>query len=220
MRRALPIVGAILLAGCADMLRPPRVTPLQARAGDRAPRYEKALARWSRHAEIYQGLDARMFFAATLQGTEFREARVAEIAGFRALSLEAVQTMLEEERRVHAEGLELMVGVHANERRFDDLSRARSIWSVALVSEAGEVAPLSIERIARPDANLLSLYPYLEPFWTAYRIRFPRTFANGAQVLPLGSKRVSVRFASSLGKAQLTWELEPPPASASESAWP
>lgn len=220
MRRALPILAALLLAGCADMLRPPRVTPLQARAGGRAPRYEKALARWSRHAEIYQGLDARMFFAATLQGLEFREARVAEVAGFRALSTEATQVMLDEERRAHGEVLELMVGVHANERRFDDFGRARSIWSVSLVSEAGETAPLSIERIARPDANLLSLYPYLEPFWTAYRVRFPRTFANGAQVLPVGSKRVLLRFASSLGKAELAWDLEPPLAAVSEAAWP
>ncbi|MBI5545303.1 MAG: hypothetical protein HY901_15540 [Deltaproteobacteria bacterium] len=203
------------------MLRPPREgAPAPSKVGDREleQRYQSTLARWTRHAEIYDGLDSRAFVAATFHSMSFREARVARTTAFFALPPAESQALLAVERQGHTEALELLLGMSANERRFDDLARPGSMWRLALVSSAGEVLPLSIDRLPRPDPNLTGLYPYLGPFWTAYRVLFPRTFANGAQVLPQQAQTFVVRLASSLGRVELGFELEAPMAGA--TVWP
>lgn len=206
--RAVACLALTFVAtACADLKLPPRATLSTRRSGD--SRYDRFLDRWTRRAEVYNGLEARVFVAATFQSRAFREARVARVASFASLSPQEAEAMLAAERKAHGEAIEVFLGLHANERRFDDLARPKSIWRICLVGEAGEAVPLSIERVPRPDANLISLYPFLEPFWSGYRIRFPRTFANGAQVIPEGSPKAIVRLSSSVGKIELGFDLDP-----------
>ena len=139
------VAGALPLCGCAQMLRPPRAGPEAPTVADKAAeaRYQEVLSRFTQRAEIYQGLDTRMFIAATLQAMAFRQARVERVADLRSLPRAEVEAALAKEKKEHGEVLEVFLGVHANERRLDDLARPGSIWRVALVSEAGEVVPVS-----------------------------------------------------------------------------
>lgn len=217
---AVALAGAVLLAGCASMLRPPRVGPEPATLADKdAERaYQAVLERWTRRAEIYDGLDSRLFLAGTLQSWTFREARSRRVAAFRGLCASEVETLLGDERKAHAESIELVLGVHANERRWDDLARPASTWHVVLATESGEVAATSVARMTKPWPNLTALYPYLDTFWTGYTIRFPRALPGGAPVVPPQAQKVTVRVASSLGKAELRWDLDAPSAAATD--WP
>ena len=221
-RLAAAALSALALGGCADLMRPPRVGPPAPQLSDRKAekRYQQVLGSWTRRAEIYDGLDSRLFVAATFQAMAFREAKAERVAAIRSLPAPEAQALLVAQRKEHDEALELMLAVHSNERRFDDLSRPESVWRLALVSEAGEAEPLSVEKLPRPDANLRALYPYLDTYWTGYRVHFPRTFANGAQVLPQKAQTVLVRLSSSLGKAELRWDLAAPPPVSGAIAWP
>ncbi|HEY3449402.1 MAG TPA: hypothetical protein VGK67_23815 [Myxococcales bacterium] len=203
------------------MSRPPRVGPESPRLADRdaEKRYQEVLGRWTRHAEIYDGLDSRLFLAATFQAMAFREARVERAAAFRSLPRTEAEMMLAADRKAHGEALEVVLGVYANDRHFDDLGRPDSIWKLALVAEAGEAAPLSVEKLESADPNLKALYPYLDTYWTAYRVRFPRAFENGAQVLPEKAQSLALRLSSAVGKAELRWDLAAPPATGAV-AWP
>jgi hypothetical protein len=220
MRRGrAPLAGVIIvtMAGCAAAIAegPPRegapapvLSDLRAEA-----RYQSLLARFVRRAEIYQGLDARMFFAAAYEGLEFREARVERLAVFRGLSEAESAVLAEREREDHGRWIDFTVGVHANERRWDDLSRPSSVWRIALVTEAEEVLPVAVARLPRPDPNARGLYPFLENFWTAYRMRFPATVdekGSSRPVLPDGTRAFALRFASALGKAELRFEFPVP----------
>ena len=213
------VAGLLGLCGCAELTLPPRAGPPAAVSGSAASqeRYREALDRFTRHAEIYELFDTRAFTAATLQTMAFRQARVARMADFRSQTAADVEALLAAERKAHEEALEVVVGLHANERRFDDMNKPNSIWSLALVSEAGEVAPLTVERISRPDPNFVALYPYLGAFWTAYRVRFPRNLASGAPLLPETARKATLRLSSSVGKVELAFALEP---GASGAAWP
>jgi hypothetical protein len=214
-------LAAVLLSpwGCASLTRPPRVGPELPSDGDREAqaRYLEVLERNTAHREIYDLFDSRAFLAATLQTTAFREARAKRVAQFRALVAADAEALLAAERKAHEESLEVILGLHANEKRFDDLHRPNSIWTLALVTEAGEAVPLSVERLPRPDANMFTLYPYLSSFWSQYRIRFPRTLASGAPLLPMGAKKATLRLASSVGKAELAFALD---SGATGAAWP
>lgn len=216
-RAPLAVLGIATLAGCAAAIAegPPRegapapvLSDLRAEA-----RYQTLLARFVRRAEIYQGLDARMFFAAAYEGLEFREARVERLAVFKGLSETESAELVERERADHGRWIEFTVGAHANERRWDDLSRPGSVWRIALVTEAEDVLPVAVERLPRPDPNARGLYPFIENFWTAYRVRFPVTVGDKGSsrpLLPEGTRAFALRFASALGKAELRFEFPVP----------
>ena len=174
---------------------------------------------WTRRAEIYDGLDTRAFLAATFQSAEFLAARVERAAAFRSLPRPDAEALLAQERKDGERTLEVVLGLHANERRFDDLARPDSLWRLALVTEAGEASPVSVEKLDAADPNLRALYPYLDTYWTAYRLRFPREFENGARVLAEKAQELGLRLSSGVGTAQLRWALVAPPAGGA-AAWP
>ena len=212
MRRTLICCTlALALAGCQSMRTPPRVGPPAPRVEDDAAeaQYAAVLSRWTRRAEIYEGFDSLVFFAATFLSMEFRQAKVMRQAAFQTMPEIEAQALLAVERASHSQFHEFVLGVHANEQRFDDFARDESIWRVALVSEQGEALPASIDRLRRSDPNRRALYPFLEQFWTGYVLRFPRVFANGTPVLP-EEGRFTLRFSSTVGKADLIFELEAP----------
>ncbi len=72
-----------------------------------------------------------------------------------------------------------------------------------LVTPAGEVEPLSIERIGRANLDMRAMYPYMGVFWVAYRVRFPKVLPDGTPVIPESATHVHLRLASTLGHAEL-----------------
>jgi hypothetical protein len=165
--------------------------------------YQEVLERFSARDELYSGFDTVLFAAATLQTPAFREARVRREATFKALPRERVEEVLTREMAEAVKAHEFFLGVHVFNYRYDDFDRSSSIWNLVLVTPAGEVRPVSVERVGRADMELRAFYPYLGTFWVGYRVRFPTTFADGKAVIPSGTERVVLRMASALGKVEM-----------------
>lgn len=176
-KASLPLTfAAIALAlACspAARLSPPRVDPApQIRGGDAAlqARYKATLARWTRRAELYDWLDARLFFAGTLLTPTFRAALDARDA---ALGL-APSALFSQSADADGEiAPAVLLGVYAHDARFDDFSGEQSIWQITLTTSQGTLRPEKIRRFSRPDHWLRSSFPYLDRFWVAYLITFP-----------------------------------------------
>jgi hypothetical protein len=196
------LAGALLAGAC--VWRPPQVGDPAPAAADAAEEraYQEALERHTARAELYALFDTRAFLATTVQAPAFREARARRLAAFRSETEAELSGRLERERAEAAGAHEFFLGVHVTERRFDELDRKDSVWRVALVTPAGEVLPLSVERVGRATLPMRALYPYMGTFWTAYRVRFPREVA-GAPSVPPGAAQVSLQVASPLGSATL-----------------
>ncbi len=201
---------ALLLGAFGCSLTPPAL-------GERGPvvkdpetekAYQAALARYTARAEIYDLLDTRIFAAATYQTWPFRQVRTHRLAVFQVQPAPVEQRHLAEERSEFESFHEFFFGVHVNNYRFDDFDRPNSIWRVALVTETVETTPLKVQRVGRADLNLRAIYPYLDDFWVAYRIRFPITTRNGDPVVPPGTSTVLLRIASTLGKAEMRFPAE------------
>ena len=208
---------ALALAGPSCSRLPPVVSLEPPRVGERgrgepdaeAERaYQRALERYSAHAEVYADLDTRAFVAGTFQSWPFREARVKRISDFKHLTPAEVDARRAEEKAQLDGAYELFVGLHLNDSRFDDLDKKDSVWRVALVTSAGETMPCEIRRIGRSTLALRTLYPYLDEFWTAYEVKFPRVSAAGAQILPPGERAFTLRLSSTLGTADLRFVAE------------
>ena len=187
------------------------------RVGEQGPRapnesaekvYQATLNRYSDHVEVYDLLDTRIFAGMTYQSWPFREARVQRVALFQEQPRELVEKNLAAERASFDSFHEFFFGVYSASYRFDDFDRKDSIWRIALVTESGETTPVSVERIGRSTLNLRAIYPYLDDFWVAYRIRFARNTPSGAPVIPAGTTRFIVRVASTVGRADLHFPAE------------
>jgi len=196
------------LLGCA--LRPPQV-------GERGPTledpvaeqaYQEALERYTSHREVYSMFDTRLLAFATSETTTFRTARVKRRAQFQKLPVEEVSRLLAVEEREAAAFHDFTFGAHLNEKRFDDFDKRDTAWRVALVTEAGQIVPKTIERLGRSNLELRAYYPALDDFWTAYRFRFPKVGADGRPLWPAGTKQAVLRVSSILGNAEFPVMLE------------
>jgi hypothetical protein len=204
MKRRLGLAGLLVaLAGCVST--PPTL-------GDPAPVlkderqeliYQQVLERFTARDELYIGFDTVLFAAATLQTPAFREARIQRAATFKSLPRENSESLLAQELVEAQKTHEFFLGVHVYNYRYDDFDRPSSIWNMVLATPAGEVKPVSVERLGRADMEMRAFYPYLGTFWVGYRVRFPTTFADGRAVIPPGTERVVLRMASALGKVEM-----------------
>jgi len=196
-------VVALLLGGCSTL--PPRVgePPAQVSNAQDEQAYHEVLDRWTRHTTIYDQLDNRMFLAATLQTPEFVKARVDRVAAFKGLPTADAQALLAHESAEASNGYTFFFGVQTEKRRWNDLDSDHSLWRVALHTGAGEVTPVQIDRIDRPDVNLRGLYFYLGDFWVGYRVRFPSALPDGRPLVSPGETQLVVKVDSALGHAHL-----------------
>jgi hypothetical protein len=209
-RRLLSGCPMLLLVASACSLSVPRVGEEGASVPSSAEetKYQGTLERYTDHAEVYDLLNTRMFTALTYQSWPFREARVHRMALFQVQPQPIVEKNLAAERAAFESFHEFFFGVHLNNSRYDDFDRRNSIWRIALLTDAGETTPSSVERVGRSDLNMRAIYPYMDEFWVAYRLRFPRQLPAGDPVIPPGTKRLTVRIASTLGKAELHFPAE------------
>jgi hypothetical protein len=204
VRQALRVAALLgLLSSCTTT--PPTIGDAAPQLPDRRAEkeYRDTLARYSDRAEIYDGFDTRLFAGTTFETMAFRSARVERLAAFKFLPKPRVEELMEKERGEEAQFHEFHLGVHVNDYRFEDFADRDSIWRVVMLTPSVEVEPLSIERIGRANLDMRAMYPYMGVFWVAYRVRFPRTLADGTPVIPASATHVHLRLASTLGHAEL-----------------
>jgi hypothetical protein len=209
VKRLAVTLAAVLATGCIGSRVPVVGEPppvLKDSAAERA--YLSTLERYTSRREIYDRLDTRLFAAATFQSASFVEARVRREASFRAQSSDKVASLIEQERAAVEPFHEFFLGVHLNNPRHDDFDKANSMWSLILATPAGEVAPAKVERLGRTNLSRRAIYPYLDDFWVAYAVRFPKVTANGQPSVPPGTTKLVLRVASVLGKADLEFPVQ------------
>lgn len=162
--------------------------------------YQDILNRFTDQKGIYDGLDTRLFVAATWQSLRFVEARVRRQGEFQSLPEGEVNQRVVTEREKFKAQTEFFFGIHANDPKFDDFDRPNSIWRLALVVAGKEYPPKEVKRVGRSSMDMRATYPYMDVFWVAYAVRFDT-------VLPPGQAAV-LKVASTLGQAQLSYQAE------------
>lgn len=207
MKRLLLSALVALSFGCATA---------PAKVGERAPylqgdaelKYQETFSHYSDHAEVYALFDTRAFFGMTYEAPAFREARTQRVATFQQWPPALLQQKVAEEKAAAETGHQFYMGVHMNDRHYEDFDKKDSVWRIALVTPTGEVTPITIERLGRSTLDIRAIYPYMDDFWVGYLITFPKTLADGTPTVPPGTTELRVRVASTLGKAEMKFPAE------------
>ncbi len=193
----------VVLSGCATGRVPhvPGDPPPALNDSAAESKYQETLERFSAHGGVYDTLDTKAFFWATLQSPQFVQARVTRESMFKELPAnERAALQASEEKRL-SDATEVFMAAHCNDSHNDDFDRVTTMWRLVLVVQGQELKPVSVERLGRTNIELRSTYSYMESFWVGYRVRFPKV------VLTPGEK-VVFRAASALGKADLSFTAE------------
>lgn len=199
--RLAAVAAALICAGCATG-RVPRVGDAPPMAQDMVSEhaYQETLKRYTDQKGIYDGLDTRLFVAATWQSPRFVEARVKRLGEFQVQPEQEVAQKLADEREKLEGKTEFFFGVHANDPRFDDFDRKNSIWRLALVTGGKELRPTEVRRVGRSTMDMRATYPYMDVFWVAYAVRFDAELSPG--------ETATLKVASTLGQAELSFRVE------------
>jgi hypothetical protein len=176
----------LVLATACHLPREPRPLPNEGA-------WAVARDRMTRTGKIYDGLATNAFVQVVYLPREVRDALVARIAEWKALTAEETQKLLVAERDDAARYEEFIVSMFTPDPADNDLDTAKSIWRVALVIDGSDdVLPESMH-LERVDAMSRALYPMIGDFDAVYRVRFPRTHA-------LDGRAFTLRLAGARGR--------------------
>ncbi|WP_242336246.1 MULTISPECIES: hypothetical protein [Anaeromyxobacter] len=189
---------ALLAAGCTIRSRTPYPRTDQ---GEWAEKRDQA----TRRDLLYDGLDHRATATATHLSLPVREARARRLAEWKGWTAEELEQRLARERAEAAAGEEFLLVFYTPSSRANDLDAPRSIWHVAVKSEAGELVSVGAH-IADADDELHGLFPWVGPFDTVYRVQFPVPKEG-----PLADEGYVLEIASALGVLELDYTSPPLP---------
>lgn len=182
-------LGATL--GCAALHpRQPAPTPL---AGEWGIARREA----TRRLALYDGLVHRATATVTHLALRVREAEVRRLAEWQGWTAEELAARLAREEAEAKAGEEFLVAFYAANPVDNDLDAAKSVWRLAVLVDGGQLRPVSV-KAEDVDATLKTLFPYVGPFDTVYRVRFPPSPAG-----PLQGRSYVLQIASALGKIDL-----------------
>ena len=199
----------LLLGGCGAAT-PRYVDFSEASRSFRSEDYERVLATWTRHAKtvvVYQGTVIEMW--AAYKSWEFRQAYIERYAKIYSLSDTERAALLHTQQEAARQTYEFHVAVQMTNYKWNDLDKEASPWRVSLVDGAGaEIAPRRIELLRLPELYETQFFPNRTEFSMTYLIRFNRTDAETGGFGGPGTGRITLRVASPLGKAEVTWEAQ------------
>ena len=187
---------AAVLAGSNDAIQ----------AGD----YESILETWTHSDTIYAGLDNKATVAATFHSSEFRKAFAVAFPDIYGHGGNITKRELVELSGGVEQYHNFFITLFTPQVRWNDLSRSDSIWRVQLNTSNGVAADPAEILTINIDQNLRSVYSHMTRFDKAYLIRFPLVDTFGNVLIDDTTKEFSLRVASALGVATLTWKLSAP----------
>lgn len=170
-RRWLGVV-LVLLCGCAGGVLPEDVQLTPGFATPGTP-YGQALRRFTRYAELYQGLDTVAKGWATWRTPELR--RQEAEASIRAYDLRGgvAGSLLREQERAGRRGREFHLSLYTPEKDWNDLESPNTLWKPYLELAGGErLQPVRVIYLPKSGKSSIE-YPYVNRWTREYSLLFP-----------------------------------------------
>lgn len=196
-RAPLAVAVALAVSGC--VILHPREPEPRPDAGDWASARDAATRRY----QLYDGLVHRATATATFLSPEVREARARRLAKWLAWTQDDLARRLEAERTEAAAFDDFVVAFYTADRTANDLDAMRSVWRIAVEVGGGELLPTNVTALDS-DATITTLYPWVSPFDTVYRVRFAQP-----PDAPLAGRPFTLEIASALGRIPLDFGAKP-----------
>jgi hypothetical protein len=191
----LAAAGLLAVGGTGCGRWPPEVQLTPGFAGPESE-YGRALARFTRHVELYEGFDTVAKGWATWRTAELR--RAAAEASIRAYGLKgaAAEDLLEESATAARRAREFHLALYMPSKGLNDLESPNSLWRLSVeLPDGSRLAPVQVVYLRKNEKTEVE-YPYVSPWTREYSVTFPlpegdETFGHLALVIlgPPGKMR-------------------------------
>lgn len=150
--------------------------------------YHQVIDPYLAEGAIYNGPASEMLLTALPLTWPVRRAMVRREAAAFSYDKAHEQKRLDDAKADQEKGLVVMLRVYVPERRYNDLTEARSSWRIFLLGPDGSrLHPVDIRRITTRSAINQALYPFWDHWSRLYRIRFKPTDWQRAKLEVSGS---------------------------------
>lgn len=154
----------------------------------------------TRRAIVYDEFQHRATVTVTYLAPAVREARARRLNQWLGWTQQELANRLETEATEGARYDDFLVAFFTSDRHSNDLDSRTSVWRIAVRLENGDEVITHDAQALDANATVSSLFPYVSPFDTVYRVRFSRVPGP-----PLEQRRFTLELASALGKMELTF---------------
>ena len=166
--------------------------------------YGEVYQRWTRHDFALREVEKALEVWATFKSWDFREAYVERYAAIYSLSDADKPTLRDAQRDAVHKAYEFHVTAQSANYKWNDLEKSSSPWRVTLLDALGhelQPEPIKIEKL--PEAYEREFFPAKTPFSKTYSVRF--VAPAGSEFAGIKSGAITLRFASPLGRVEVTW---------------
>lgn len=170
--------------------------------------YDKLRGRWTRGTKIIKQLDTTLHLHATFFAPEFSAAYVARQAHTFKLPAEKRAALAARLRKEWSESYPFFIAAATMDYNWNNFERKNPTWSLSLVNDKGEqVAPVEVKVEREITPIIVDLFPFVGRFHRVYWVRFPKTLPDGRPLRRSETRRLSIRCAGPLGRAELVWQI-------------
>ncbi len=172
--------------------------------------YKTVCDAWSRESRIHRGLEVELIVSATFKSKEFRRAYAEEYARAYKLTPEKKKQFVDNQLEATTRGHEFLMATFVPEEKWDDFNHPNSVWKLYLVNDQNKrVEPVEVRSVRRQDAVTPHFFPYVTPWKSVYKVRFPCNIPTTDQpIIAENTKGIKLVITSVLGTAELGWKLE------------
>ncbi len=152
--------------------------------------YKSVLKAWTENGEAYnfQSLEARLVWTCTLESPDFLEAKVDFLSEKIPLPSQKVEELKRDELSLAEKYDSFFCAIYVGSRVHRFIGKNRSEWQLVRHSIRGHEEqvdqPLAWEEV--PNSQLTQmLYPYIDRWSKAYRVKFPKSIGSGTDLVRL-----------------------------------
>lgn len=162
-------------------------------------RYEKIVKKWTHSGEDYtfNNLELRVQWSACYRNSEMREAQRQYLQTLLDWNPDELQEQVDQDEEELRQYDEFFIGVYAGSSSLPDVGKHSGRWRIALKVGDQVVRPVLFERVQAMELER-NLYPTLDKWSHAYRIRFPKTIKAG--------EPFTLKMQGIPGQSELVWK--------------
>ncbi len=207
-RRVLGLACAAAWVGCTMAATKP-VDFSEVTRDYRPTDYSSVYESWTRHEKLVGDVGTIIEGWATHESWGFRQAYVSQYASIYDLSDSDRATLMRSQLDASRASYEFHVAAQTTTDRWNDLERKNSPWRVTLLDATGaELGPTSIQVVKLPEIYESRFFPGRTEFTRTYQISFARPSSGGQPFAGPASGRLTLRFASPLGRIEFVWDAK------------
>jgi len=192
-------LGVLVWSGLAGCGRLPTDVQLTPGFADPESEYGRALARYTRNVELYEGLDTVAKGWATWRVPALRRALAEASIHAYGLKGAAAEGLRKEAEAAGRRAREFYLALYTPSKGLNDLESSDSLWRISLeLPDGSRLAPVQVVCVPKSDKSAVQ-YPYVSPWTREYSVTFP---------LPEGEEkldRLALLLSGPLGKMRFEY---------------